>query len=114
MDSVDAMFFALGVVVIVCNVWFLFSDVISQLGVTGGAAPERTINVVFNCEESEFQCGAAGGDWVCTADRAGCFDITAWNSRSGCSAGDVQALKAACSVLGGDWSCTATSVGYTR
>jgi len=58
----------------------------------------------------EHQCQAAGGDYFCEEDKAGCYDITSWDHVTMCSSAEVQALKVMCSTMDGDWTCTSTEV----
>lgn len=58
----------------------------------------------------EHQCQAAGGEYVCEEDKAGCYDITSWDYATMCSSAEVQVLKMMCSTMDGDWTCTATEV----
>ena len=61
----------------------------------------------------EAQCEAAGGDYICTTNSMGHYDVTSWDLTL-CNSAQAQALKAFCSTLDGEWTCTATQISCEK
>lgn len=59
-------------------------------------------------------CQLAGGDWVCEANRVGCYNIPVWDYARGCSGTEATLWNTDCQGTDGSWTCNAHEVSCER